>query len=49
MTPWRTITLGTTLAPIMETTVPFDLVEPLYEPSKDYVYGAGSLQQPPIA
>ena len=42
MTPWRTITLGTTLAPIMETTVPFDLVEPLYEPSKDYVYGAGS-------
>ena len=41
-TPWRTITLGTTLAPIMETTVPFDLVEPLYEASKEYVYGAGS-------
>lgn len=41
-TPWRTITLGQTLAPIMETTVPFDLVQPLYEPSKEYVYGAGS-------
>lgn len=41
-TPWRTITLGKTLAPIMETTVPFDLVEPLYEPSREYVYGAGS-------
>ena len=41
-TAWRTITLGSTLAPVMETTVPFDVVEPLYEPSKDYVYGAGS-------
>ena len=41
-TAWRTITLGTTLAPIMETTVPFDVVEPLYEASKEYVYGAGS-------
>ena len=41
-TAWRTITLGCTLAPIMETTVPFDVVEPLYEASKDYVYGAGS-------
>lgn len=42
MTPWRTITLGNSLAPIMETTVPFDLVEPLYEASKEYVYGPGS-------
>lgn len=41
-TPWRTVTLGTTLAPIMDTTVPFDLVQPLYEPSQEYVYGAGS-------
>jgi len=41
-TPWRTVTLGPDLAPIMETTVPFDLVKPLYEPSKEYVYGAGS-------
>lgn len=42
MTPWRTITLGNSLAPIMETTVPFDLVEPLYEASREYVYGPGS-------
>lgn len=42
LTPWRTITLGNSLAPIMETTVPFDLVEPLYEASKEYVYGPGS-------
>lgn len=43
-TPWRTITLGPTLAPIVETTVPFDVVEPLYEPSKDYAaeYGCGT-------
>lgn len=41
-TPWRTITLGATLAPIMETTVPFDLVKPLYEASKGFKYGAGS-------
>ena len=41
-TAWRTITLGSTLAPIMETTVAFDVVEPLYEASKDYIYGAGS-------
>jgi hypothetical protein len=41
-TPWRTITLGTTLAPIAETTIPWDFVEPLYKPSKKYDYGAGS-------
>ena len=41
-TPWRTITLGATLAPIMETTVPFDLVKPLYEASQEFKYGAGS-------
>lgn len=38
-TPWRTITLGTTLKPIVETTIPYDLVEPLYEPSTDYKPG----------
>ncbi len=32
VTPWRTITVGTTLAPIVETTVAWDLVEPLYAP-----------------
>ena len=43
-TPWRTITVGRTLAPIVETTVSFDVVEPLYEASKDYTaeYGCGT-------
>lgn len=41
-TPWRTITLGETLAPIMETTVAFDVVKPLYEASQEYKYGSGS-------
>ena len=41
-TPWRTITLGNTLANIVETTVPFDVVERKYEPSKKYTYGKGS-------
>ncbi|MDE6498360.1 MAG: glycoside hydrolase family 97 protein [Muribaculaceae bacterium] len=30
-TPWRTITLGSDLAPIVETTVTWDLVDPLYD------------------
>lgn len=38
-TPWRTITIGDNLKPIVETTVPFDLVKPLYEPSQEYKYG----------
>ena len=38
-TPWRTITLGHTLKPIAETTISYDLVEPLYEPSTDYKPG----------
>jgi len=42
LTPWRTITLGETLAPIVETTIPFDVVEPLYEASQEYEYGSGS-------
>jgi hypothetical protein len=43
-TPWRTVTIGETLAPIMETTVAYDLVTPRYEPSTDYSarYGKGS-------
>lgn len=41
-TPWRTITVGETLAPIVETTVPFDVLEPLYEASKPYKYGKGT-------
>ncbi len=35
-TPWRTITLGSTLAPIVETTIPYDVTSPLYEPSQTY-------------
>ena len=38
-TPWRTITLGTALKPIVETTISFDVVEPLYAPSTDYQPG----------
>lgn len=38
-TPWRTITVGDNLKPIVETTVPFDVVEPLYEPSQKYEFG----------
>ena len=41
-TPWRTITLGETLAPIVETTVPFDVVKPRYEASQKYEYTKGS-------
>ena len=41
-TPWRTITLGSTLAPIVETTVANDLVRPKYKASKDYTYGKGT-------
>jgi hypothetical protein len=40
-TPWRTLTIGETLAPIVETTIPFDVVEPLYTPSRSYEYGKG--------
>ncbi|HLS96769.1 MAG TPA: glycoside hydrolase family 97 catalytic domain-containing protein [Sphingobacterium sp.] len=38
-TPWRTLTIGSSLKPIVETTIPFDVVEPQYKASKDYVFG----------
>ena len=41
-TPWRTITVGNSLKPIVETTIPYDLVEPLYEPSMEYDFGRGT-------
>ncbi|WP_278717612.1 glycoside hydrolase family 97 protein [Bacteroides caecimuris] len=41
-TPWRTITVGKTLAPIVETTVPFDVVKPLYPAKGEFTYGRGS-------
>lgn len=42
VTPWRTITIGETLKPITETTISWDAVEPLYEPSQHYEYGRGT-------
>lgn len=41
-TPWRTITVGENLSPIVETTAAFDLVEPQYEPSCEYKYTKGT-------
>lgn len=38
-TPWRTLTVGETLQPIVETTIPFDVVKPLYEASTAYSFG----------
>ena len=38
-TPWRTITVGNSLAPIAETTIQWDLVRPQYEAKYDYKYG----------
>lgn len=38
-TPWRTITVGQDLEPIVETTVSYDVVKPLYEPTEDYKMG----------
>ncbi|MCR5820783.1 MAG: glycoside hydrolase family 97 protein [Bacteroidaceae bacterium] len=35
-TPWRTLTLGPSLKPIVETTIAWDVVEQLYEPSIEY-------------
>ena len=39
VTPWRTVTVGSDLRPIVETTIPFDVVEPMYEASTDYLPG----------
>lgn len=41
-TPWRTITVGNTLKPIVETTVPWALVEPLYEAKGEVRPGRGT-------
>ena len=38
-TPWRTITVGETLKPIVETTIAYDVVKPLYEARQDYKPG----------
>lgn len=41
-TPWRTITVGKTLKPIVETTAAWDNVSPLYETSHKYKFGRSS-------
>ena len=41
-TPWRTITIGESLAPIVETTIPFDVVKPKYAAKSEAKYGRGS-------
>jgi hypothetical protein len=38
-TPWRTLTVGNSLKPIVETTIAFDVVEPQYKASKAYTFG----------
>lgn len=38
-TPWRTITVGSDLKPIVETTISYDVVKPLYEPREEYKPG----------
>lgn len=42
VTPWRTITVGNSLRPIVETTVMWDLVEPRYSSRHDYRFGRGT-------
>ncbi|MDE6494655.1 MAG: glycoside hydrolase family 97 protein [Duncaniella sp.] len=41
-TPWRTLTVGSDLAPIVETTAPWDNVEPRFETANDYKFGKGT-------
>lgn len=41
-TPWRVIAIGDNLAPIVETTLPWDLVEPKYETSRPARPGKGT-------
>ena len=38
-TPWRTITVGSSLKPIVETTIAYDLVVPFDKPSQKYEAG----------
>ena len=40
-TPWRTVTVGETLKPIVETTVPWYVVDPRYTTTHDYKPGRG--------
>jgi len=42
VTPWRTITVNETLKPIVKTTIPCDVVKPLYKPLQVYKMKCGS-------
>lgn len=42
VTPWRTVTVGNSLKPIVETTIPWDVVEPRYETEHAYRFGRGT-------
>lgn len=39
VTPWRTITVGRSLRPLAETTIPWDIVEPRYTSEHNYRFG----------
>lgn len=41
-TPWRTITVGNNLKPIVETTIPWNVVEPLYQAEGEVRPGRGT-------
>ncbi|MBR4756053.1 MAG: glycoside hydrolase family 97 N-terminal domain-containing protein, partial [Bacteroidales bacterium] len=41
-TPWRTITVGSSLKPIAESTVTWDVVEPRYKSEHSYKFGKGT-------
>ena len=41
-TPWRTLTIGNTLKPIVETTIPWDFVLPRYASKHRYEFGKGT-------
>ena len=41
-TPWRTVTVGSTLKPITESTVTWDVVEPRYKSEHTYKFGKGT-------
>lgn len=41
-TPWRTITIGENLAPIVETTIPWDVTSPLYTTDRPAKPGRGT-------
>ena len=42
VTPWRTITVGSSLKPVVETTIPWNYVAPRYETKHNYRYGKGT-------